>query len=101
LLKKFNALPEKLRAVILAPESSDVLKAIAKSNNITGDMNFKKLRRYTTLILAGIVPITMFRQTLEDELRIDEDNARKIAIEVRDKIFMRVKDELRKLHKLE
>ena len=53
------------------------------------------------LILAGIVPITLLRETLEEELQIDEERARKIAMEIRDKIFMQVQDELRKIHNLE
>jgi len=99
LIEKFDALPEKLKGVVLAPETLDKIRDIAEKNDVA--KNSDKLRRSTILILAGVVPITQLRQTLQDELQINEDRARKIAMEVRDKIFMEVQDELRKIHGLE
>jgi len=98
LIKKFDALPEKLRGVLLATKTLDTLGSIAKENDIA--KNFEKLRRYTILVLAGVVPITLLRETLQEELQIDEERARKIATEIRDTIFVQVKDELRKIHNL-
>lgn len=97
--KKFDSLPENVKDAILAPKNVDAIYSIAKENNIldkAGDV-----LRYVHLILAGIVPITLLRETLQEELQIDENRARKVATEIRDKIFVQVKDELRKIHNLE
>ena len=92
-------LPESVRTTILAPKTLDTLYAIGENNKLTQE-KVDKLVRYTDVILAGIVPIKLFRNTLQEELQLDEDTARKVAMEVRDKIFMAVKDELREIHNL-
>lgn len=98
LIKKFNALPQKVQGVITGGQVLDALRAIAQQNNVPD--KFPRLRRYTMLVLSGVVPITLLRETLEQELQITEAHARKIAMEIRDKVFMQVKDELRKIHNL-
>lgn len=98
LWEKFDALPEAVKDVIFSGKTPDIISDIAKSNGVSEKAN--DLERYIQLILAGIVPITLLRETLEEELRIDTDRARKIAMEIRDKIFMQAKDELRKIHNL-
>ena len=97
--RKFDVLPESVRTTILAPKTLDILYAIGENNNLRQEQ-INKLVRYTDVILAGIVPIKLFRNTLQEELQLDEDAARKVATEVRDKIFMAIKDELRRIHNL-
>ena len=98
LAKRFDELPEKLTAIIVSQQTLDTLQSIAKENAVAKE--YPKLLRYTTAILFGIVPITLLRETIQEELQIDEERARKIATEVRDKIFIQVSDELRKIHNL-
>ena len=98
LTKRFDELPKKLAETIVSQQTLDVLRSVAQKNAVT--QYTPKILRYTTAILFGIMPITLFRETLEKELQIDEERARTIAIEIRDKIFMQVKDELRKIHGL-
>jgi len=100
LWNKFDNLPEKVKDIILAPKTIEILDTIVKENGVPVERGLK-LARYVDLVLAGIVPITLFRETLEEELQIDQERARKIAMEIRDKIFMQIKDELRKIHGLE
>ena len=96
--EKLATLPQKVQDVILAPENLENIYLIAKDNNILNKA--QDLVRYVDLVLLGIVPITLLRETLEEELQIDEERARKVAMEIRDKIFMQVKDELREIHGL-
>ena len=97
--EKFDSLPEAVKDAILAPKNLEVVSSIAKENGVLDKVGI--ILQYVHLILAGIVPITLLRETLEEELQIDEERARKIAMEIRDKIFMQVKDELREIHNLE
>ena len=96
--QRFSALPEKIQKIIFSTEVVDALASITIENSITDKL--EKLSFCINLVLSGVVHITGFRQLLQDELHIDEEHARKIAMEVRDKIFMAVKDELRKIHNL-
>jgi len=97
--EKFDTLPESVKDVIFASKTIDILDDIIRKNGVPPE-NAIKLARYVDLILSGIVPLTLLRETIEEELRVDEDRARNIAMEVRDKIFMQVKDELMKIHNL-
>ena len=96
---KFDKLPERVRDVILAPKTTEILDNIIKKNGVSEERGLK-LVRYIDFIRAGIVPITLLRETMQEEFQIDEGHARKIAEEVRDKIFMQVKKELHEIHKL-
>lgn len=95
---KFEQLPEKVQDVMMSPASVKVIADIAKTNGIP--QKTSQIIRYVDFILFGIIPITLFKETLEQELSITGDLAKKLALEIRDKIFMEVKDELRKIHNL-
>ena len=95
----FEVAPESVKDAVLAPESIDVLDEIAKKYGLTKEQ-YRKMGRYVDFVLVGVVPIKLFRETLEEEMEVDTETARKIAGEIRDKIFMKVKDELRKIHGL-
>lgn len=94
----FDGLPDALKDAILSPQNLDVLDDIAKKHNVPPETNL--LVRYTHAALAGIIPLQKFRQALQEELQIPEDQARQIAREIREKIFTQVSEELRKLHNL-
>jgi len=97
--QKFAQLPKTIQNVMFSLETGDALYAIAKKNTVAD--RFKRLSFCVNLIFSGVVPITSFRKLIEDELRLDQEHARMIAIEIRDKIFIQVKDELRTIHRLD
>lgn len=97
--KNFAALPETVRDLMFSPEAGDAIYSIAKRNNI-GD-KARELHFCTDLILSGVAPITSFRNLIENELQLDQEHARIIAMEIRDKILMQVKDDLRQIHGLD
>lgn len=99
LWKRFDTLPEKIKDLILSEKILDEIDIIAKRNGIPPEKN--TIARYVHLTLAGIIPITLLRETLEEEFGISTDQARQVAVEIRDKIFMQVRDELRKVHGLD
>lgn len=96
--KKLKDLPESIRGVLFAPQTTDALYTIAEDNNLVEKIETLELSM--NLVLSGAVHITKFRETLQKELQIDENRARIIATEIRDTIFVQVKDELRKIHNL-
>jgi hypothetical protein len=94
----FNKLPQNIKDIISDPATVDIIEEIATANGV--EVKTSKIIRYVDLILSGVMPITQLRESLEDELKIDQDHARKIAVDIRDKIFKQVQDELRDLHGL-
>lgn len=99
-LRRFKSLPESLRNFIVSKDRIIAMSQIVKIYNLS-DEKAKIFKRVTTQVLAGIIPITKYKETLERELNIDIYSAHKIATEVRDKIFAQVTDELRKVHGLD
>ena len=96
--KVFDKLPEKIQDALLSSQTFDTVNAIAKSNGVPNRAT--RIIYYVDLILMGIVPITLLRETIQEESGIREELARKIATEIRDKIFMPVAEELRQIHGL-
>ena len=62
-------LPQSVRVTIMAPKTLDALYEIGENNSL-GQEQIHKLVRYTDVILAGIVPIKLFRNTLSTVLTV-------------------------------
>ena len=98
LLEKFNALPKNLQETLISYESADVIYETAQKEGVLDGVSM--IAEITGDVMMGLVPITKFRQKIQDGLGINEEKARRIAGVIRDKIFMQVKDELRVIHGL-
>lgn len=96
--EKFDVLPEGLKDALLSPQVLDELDIVARNNNISVDPN--PLVSVTHAVLLGIVPIQNFREALQQDLLIDENKARNIAYEVRDKVFSTLAEDLRLVHNI-
>jgi len=90
--------PSSIRVVSRSEETTQTVKDLGERYNL-GD-RVSAVARITAYVLVGLVPITKFRETIQSEAKLEEDMARKIATEIRDKVFVRVVDELRAIHGL-
>lgn len=97
-LQKYNQLPRNLQNTMISYESANVIYETAEKEGILPQVSI--IAEIAGDVMMGLVPITQFRQKIQDELGITEEKARRIAGAIRDKIFMQVKDELRKIHGL-
>jgi len=97
-LNRYNKLPKNLQEAIISCESADVIYKTAEKEGVL--QRVSTIAEITGDVMMGIVPITQFRQKIQGELGVEEDKARRIAEVIRDKIFMEVKDELRRIHNL-
>lgn len=96
---KVDGLPKDAQDVFFSPDTAETIHEAAKDEHILPRVSM--LAEITGDVILGILPITQFRQTIQEELEVDEEKARRIAQKVRDKIFVKISGSLRKIHKLE
>ena len=93
--KIYETLPNSLKEAIFSEDTSDIIWNIAKIYNIS---EIPKLARVVGDVLSGLLPPEDFRETIEAELKIDEDTAKKIEMQIEHLIFNPVKEDLDKLY---
>lgn len=98
LWKLYEKLPEALKNAILSSENVDDIFNICTRNEI-GDEQISEIARYTSYVLLGVLPPEDFQKTLEKELKLKKEVAKKITHEINRFIFYPVKDALSSLYK--
>lgn len=97
LLKK---LPNGLKEVILSEETANDIFDICDRNKVDIE-KFPEVARYTGQVLLGVLPPEDFPNTLEKEVGIDKEVAKKVNQEVNRFIFYSVKSYLEELYETE
>lgn len=96
---KVDSLPKDAQDVFFSVDTAEKIHKAAKDEQILPRAYM--LAEITGDVILGMLPITQFRQTIQEELEVDEEKARRIAQTIRDKIFGKIPDSLRKIHKLD
>jgi len=71
LLEKFNALPKNLQETLISYESADVIYETAQKEGVLDGVSM--IAEITGDVMMGLVPITKFRQKIQDGLGINEE----------------------------
>lgn len=95
---KLDTLPRDVRELFFSAETSDIIYNIATKWDVLSKVS--ALAEITGATIIGILPMQQFRQMVQDGLEVDEKKARAIATDIRDKIFSKVAESLRKIHSL-
>jgi len=95
--KLYEKLPQELRDAIFSEETSKNIWEICERNNIK---EISKIGKYTGRVLLGILPPDEFQETLEKELKLKKDLAKKVAREINRFIFYPVKTSLEEIYKI-
>ena len=90
--------PSAVRVLTGSEETTEVIHAIGDKYKL-GD-KVSHVARITAYALVGLLPLIRFRETIQSETGVDEDTARKISQEIREKIFSQAVEELRAMHGL-
>jgi hypothetical protein len=98
LRQRVDGLPKDLRHAFYSSETSDTIRKIATEYDVLEGVDV--LAEITGSVMIGLIPITDFRKSLEDNLFVDEVKARNIANAVRELIFKDIAASLRKVHNL-
>ena len=97
--KLYKGLPRELKDALFAEETGNNIFAVCEKNDV-GD-NLRGIVDYVGQVLIGVLPPEDFQQTLEKELKLKKDTAKKIAQEINRFVFFPVKESLAALYKIE
>ncbi len=98
-LTRFNTLPKDVQEAMFAEETANAIHETAEKEG--GLPQVSLLAEITGDVMLGILPITKFRGAIQEGLKVDEEKARRIAQQIRDRVFQKIAQSLRKIHKLE
>lgn len=92
--KIYKTLPEELQEALFSTEAADFVYNICEENNIEKSA---KIIKYISDVLIGLLPVEEFQKTLEKELGIEKETAKKVAREINRFIFLPVRPFLERL----
>ncbi|MFH1894443.1 MAG: hypothetical protein ABH813_00865 [Patescibacteria group bacterium] len=95
--KLYENLKPELREAIFSEDSAINILEICLKNGVAED-KISEVARYTGRVLLGVLPPIDFQKTLEQELGIGQETAKKIAQEINRMIFYPVKPALEELY---
>ena len=88
----YKKLPKKIQDAIFSENTGNNIEAICKKFKI--EENFDFIADLISQTLLGLLPVNNFQKTLEQELKLEKEQAKKISQEVNQLIFDPVKDSL-------
>ncbi len=98
LWKLYEKLPEELKEAVFSMETADNIWNTCERNNIDEVSGVAKL---VGNVLLGILPPSEFQKTLEMELKLAPEVAKKVSQEIYRQVFYPVQIELSKLYPTE
>ncbi len=96
---KYFQLPENLRKIMFSEETASKISEIAKKNNLNDDQTWWT-SYIAGMILLGETNIIDFLKSIEKECKLERELARQLARDINSEIFLPVKDDLKKIHKI-
>ena len=94
----YEKLPDELREAIFSAETADNIWDVCDRNEIE---EVSKVAKYAGYVLMGVLGPDEFQKTLEGEVGLEEEIAKKVAQEINRFIFYPVKPALEELYKIE
>jgi hypothetical protein len=94
----YETLPSELKDSIFSEDTADAIWNICKLHDVDKTSIVAKL---VGRVLMGLLPPEMFMETLEDEMSLSEDIAKKIGMEIEHFIFNPIKNKLDTLYEKE
>lgn len=97
LIEKYEKLPLELREAIASVDTANIILATGRTHGLPID-KIGKLAEETGYIMGGVAPAKEFIPALEEALEISHDQAKAIAVEINQKIFLPIREHLKKMH---
>jgi len=97
--KLYEKLPQELKDALFAEETGDNIYNICQRNKI--EKHLGRIVDYVGQVLLGVLRPQDFQKTLEEELLIEKDVAKKVSQEINRFIFYPVKEALSSLYEIE
>ena len=93
---KYDALPEDVQTAIASVETESKVFDVGKAHNLFIDQ-IGELVNTVGLVLLGAVPTSRFTDEIKNRLKIDQQTAEAISLEVNSQIFVPIRESLKKL----
>jgi len=98
--KLYEKLPEDLKEMIFSEGTADSIFNSCVRNGVD-DERISEIARYAGRVLLGILPPTEFQETLERELKLEPEMAKRISRDIFRFVFYPVKSSLEILYRIE
>ncbi len=95
----YERLPEDLKEAIFSEKTADLIYDICSRNNL--EEKVSEVAKYIGYVLLGLLPLDEFQKILQSELKLKNDLAKKIVLEITRFIFFPLKESLEALYKIE
>ena len=95
----FFHLPKNIQETITSLDTAEKIRQIEKKYKLP-DLAVQQLALTTGLILLGETRITDFTKTIQEKCKLDEELTHQLAQEVNQAIFLPVKENLKKVHRI-
>jgi len=97
--KLYEKLAQELKDTLFAEETGNNIYEICKRNEVEEDL--EQIIDFVGQVLVGVLPPDQFQNTLEQELNLEKETAKKVAQEINRFVFYPVKPLLEDLYKIE
>jgi hypothetical protein len=95
----YEALPEELKDAIFSEKTAEAIYNVCQKNGLEKEM--PQVAKYAGYVLLGLLTPDEFQNTLQEELKLKNDAAKKVALEISRFVFFPVKGSLEALYKIE
>lgn len=95
----YKKLPQELKDAVFAEETDDSIYETCKRNKITD--KHQQIIEYVGQVLIGVLKPNEFKTTIEQELELKKDIAKKVTQEINRFIFYPVKRSLEDVYSME
>lgn len=96
LWKLYEKLPGELKEAIFSVGTADGIWDVCEKNEVE---EVSKVAKYAGYVLMGVLPPDEFQKTLEKEVKLKKDRAKKVSREINRFIFYPVKTSLEEIYK--
>ncbi len=100
LWKLYENLSERLKELIFSEKAADIIWNTCQENKIPNN-DVSKLSGAAGRVILGVLPLDKFQETIQAELKIKENIAKKVSLDINRLIFSQIKDDLTKTYNTE
>ncbi len=97
ILKRYDSLPDDLKEALMDVSTADAIYEIGRKANLDVE-KIGLLAEEIGLIILGFIPSENFISDLKRVLEIGEEKASSVALEVNDRIFLPIRESLKRIH---
>jgi len=99
--KIYEQLPDDLKDAVFSEQTAENIGNVCEKNNITDEKQISQIAKLTGDVILGLLPPQEFKQSLEKEVKLKPEIAKKIDFGIHRFVFFPVKHSLNALYQTE